>query len=269
MSQQLQHKISRPFAYKSLGNAIKDIDSTGRTVVFYANAFDKMDDQMDVLRKGAFAKSINEWGPRSVGTRKVKHCLFHDESQLPGVITDLSEDSFGLLVSVKMADTTLGRDTLEAYKDGIYTEHSIRMSYVDGRIKWVDDASLPSGGYFDVTGAKLWHTATVAFGSNEYTHVVGVKAITDEEERQKAITTINERMNALTKAIRNGKYSDEAFKQLAYDLAECQDAYNALLSGAQADKATLAGQTQRNQPATGKGTEAPDYSFIKNYSFVH
>lgn len=241
----IQHKISKPFAYKSQGNTVKDVDTASRTVVFYSNSFDKMDDQLDIIRKGAFAKSINEWGPQSSGNRKVKHCLFHDETKLPGAIAELSEDNYGLRVAVKMSDTQLGNDTLQYYQDGVYSEHSIRIGYVKDRIKWVEDPSLESGGYFEVTAVKLWHTATVPFGSNEHTPVVGFKSITTDQERTDAIAQLNERFNTLTKALRNGKYSEEAFKDLAYHLTECQDAYNSLITTTQ-DKSTLIEDAQNN-----------------------
>jgi HK97 family phage prohead protease len=259
----LQHKLSRPFAYKSVGNAVKDIDTSGRQVVFYANAFDKKDDQLDILRKGCFSKSINEWGPTSAGNRKIKHCLFHDETQLPGAIKELSQDAYGLLTVVKMSDTTLGNDTLQYYSDGVYNEHSIRIGYVKDKIKWVEDTS-PEGGYFDVTEVKLWHTATVSFGSNEYTPVVGIKSLQTEEEINEALLKLNERMSSLTKAITSGKYSDEAFKKIAYDLKEVQDAYNSLITAKPVAKSTLID----NEPNETKTATQPDYSFLKSFKLL-
>lgn len=255
----LQHKISRPFAYKSIGNVVKDVDTVGRSVVFYSNSFDKKDDQLDVLRKGCFSKSINEWGPASTSNRKVKHCLFHDETLLPGAIKQLSQDAYGLLEVVKMSDTQLGNDTLQYYLDGVYTEHSIRIGYIPDKIKWVDDTSA-EGGYYDVTEVKLWHTATVPFGSNEYTPVIGVKSLQTEDEYNAALLKLNTRMGTLTKAIRSGNYSEDAFKQIAYDLAECQDAYNSLITTKPVDKSTLI----EVEPNGNEGQ--PDYSFLKHFS---
>ncbi len=258
----LQHKLSRPFAYKSLGNTVKDIDSAGRQVAFYANAFDKMDDQLDILRKGAFTKSINEWGPTSASNRRIKHCLFHDETKLPGVITELKQDSYGLLTVVKMSDTQLGNDTLQYYMDGVYSEHSIRIGYIPGKITEVKDAKVEGGMYYDVTEVKLWHTATVPFGSNEFTPVVGFKSMQTAEEIDAALIALNTRMGALTKAVQNGKYSDEACKQLAYDLKEVQDAYNSLITTKPVSKSTLI-EAEPNE--TEKAAQQPDYSFLKSF----
>lgn len=260
---QLQHKISRPFAYKSIGNVVKDIDASGRQVAFYANAFDKMDDQYDILRKGAFTKSINEWGPQSTSNRRIKHCLFHDETRLPGAITEMSQDSYGLLTVVKMSDTQLGNDTLQYYQDGVYSEHSIRIGYVAGKITEVKDANVEGGRYYDVKEVKLWHTATVPFGSNEYTPVVGFKSMQTAEEIDAALITLNLRMGSLTKAITSGKYSEDAFKQIAYDLKECQDAYNSLITAKPVCKSTLI----ENEPnESQKAATAVDYSFLKSFS---
>jgi len=258
----LRNKTNRPFAYKSIGNTVHDIDTASKTVVFYSNAFDKIDDQDDIIRKGAFSRSIREWGPQSQSTRKIKHCLFHDESRLPGVITEISEDGYGLKTAVKMSDNTLGRDTLESYKDGVYTEHSIRMGYIEGRLKWVEDKALPNGGFFDVSEGKLWHTSTVAFGSNENTHVVGFKSIDTPEAVEKALVDLNARMNVVTKAIREGKYSDEGFKHLAYNLTELQDEFNALFEVSQVNKAAIAEKPQHTNTANA------DLSFLKTISFI-
>lgn len=259
---QIQIKLNRPFAYKSIGNNIADIDTTGRTVVFYASAFDKIDDQLDIVRKGAFKKSIQEWGPDSSATRRIKHCLFHDERHLPGAIKELSEDNYGLKVAVKMSDTVLGNDTLQYYQDGIYTEHSLRAYYVDGKIRWVTDKSLPSEGFYDITEFKLYHTATVPFASNDNTHVVGFKSMDTPEDFETALLQVNKRMNNLLAALKNGRYSEDAFKDISYQLKECQDTYNSLIEAKPVDKATLL----RDEPDTNKEAEAPDYSFLKSFT---
>lgn len=256
---ELQQKLHKPFGYKSIGNTVKDVDTASRTVVFYASAFDQADDQQDVLRKGCFAKSIKEWGPDAPGNRKIKHCLFHDERLLPGVITELTEDNYGLLTAVKMSDTQLGNDTLQYYQDGVYNEHSLRIWYVDGKLKWVNGNATADDGYFEVKEVKLWHTATVAFAANEYTPVVGFKSAESPED---ALLKVNKRMNSLLHALKNGRYSDEAFKDITYGIKECQDIYHSLAAAKPVPKTTMLQQ----EPDVNKEAEASIYSIIKTFN---
>ena len=50
---------------------IKDIDTQKREVSIYLSKFDTMDSDMDVIKKGAFSKSIQERGPGSSSNRKI------------------------------------------------------------------------------------------------------------------------------------------------------------------------------------------------------
>lgn len=256
---EIQKKLHKPFGYKSIGNTVKDVDTASRTVVFYASAFDTMDDQQDILRKGCFAKSIKEWGPDASGNRKIKHCLFHDERLLPGAITELSEDNYGLLTAVRMSDTQLGNDTLQYYLDGVYNEHSLRIWYVDGKLKWVSNNNVPEEGYFEVKEVKLWHTATVAFASNEHTPVVGLKSA---EETQDTLLKTNRRMSSLLNALKNSRYSEDALKDIAYGIKECQDIYHSLIDAKPAHRSTLL----PHEPDTATGAEASIYSIVKSFN---
>ena len=41
---------------------LKDLDSGNRQVALYLSKFDEMDSDMDIIRKGAFKKSLRERG---------------------------------------------------------------------------------------------------------------------------------------------------------------------------------------------------------------
>ena len=97
---------------------VKELDEKG-IVTFYFNAFDNVDSDNDMSRKGAFIKTMSDQKGR------VKHFKNHNIYQTPGVIKELGEDSRGAWArSALIMSTTLGRETYEEYKAGAITEHS-------------------------------------------------------------------------------------------------------------------------------------------------
>ena len=65
-------KDSNSYQVKSQNLTIKDIDEGNRQVVIYLSDFDTLDSDNDIIRKGAFKKSIKERGPISSSNRKSK-----------------------------------------------------------------------------------------------------------------------------------------------------------------------------------------------------
>ena len=63
--------IDNTYKIKTLGLEIKDIDAQTRRVKVALSAFNNIDSDNDIIRFGAFAKSIQERGPESVSNRKI------------------------------------------------------------------------------------------------------------------------------------------------------------------------------------------------------
>jgi len=116
--------MGKIYQYKSLAGEIKSVDVSKRTVSGYFSAFDKVDSYGDVVRKGAFAKTIMEQGPNSTQPR-IKHLLNHDVSQPIGKIIELKEDNYGLFYVSEIGTHSLGEDFLKMVDSGLITEHSI------------------------------------------------------------------------------------------------------------------------------------------------
>ena len=70
------------YKVKNVHLEVKDIDPQTRRVKIMASAFDNIDSDSDVIRFGAFAKSINERGPESQHPRlpgkSPMWCWHHD-----------------------------------------------------------------------------------------------------------------------------------------------------------------------------------------------
>ena len=67
-------KMKKDYNYRNLNNtmSIKDVDTKSRIVAGYFSAFNNVDSDGDLIKPGAFTKSINERGPGSSSNRKMK-----------------------------------------------------------------------------------------------------------------------------------------------------------------------------------------------------
>lgn len=203
------------YCYKSIPLKVKDIDTKQGIVSGYFSAFGMPDSDGDIIRKGAYAKTIQERGPKSNNPR-IKHLLDHDTTKAIGVIQELSEDDYGLLYVSKMGSHTLGRDALLMIQDGIITEHSVGFKTV---------RENKSGEFNEISEILLWEGSSLqAWGANQYTPITGVKSA--QKPTSEALFT---RLDALTKALR-GSYSDETIQLFEIEYNQVKQAISDLLT---------------------------------------
>lgn len=223
--------------------SIKDVDTVNRTVAGYFSSFNNVDSDGDLIKEGAFAKSINDRGVDSTSNRKIAHLAHHDMRRPIGTLNVLKEDSNGLYFESKLGTHTDGEDALKMYESGIIKEHSIGFQYIEDKTKWIDltekNETIEAtdegkafmdkrNGYYEITEVKLWEGSYVTFGANSSTPSYGlVKTI---EEKNIYIKEINDRMTLIRKELSNGTYSDNIFKNLSIELAYIQEQYNSLLT---------------------------------------
>jgi HK97 family phage prohead protease len=212
---------------KSVSLELKDVDETGRKVSGYLSAFDVLDSDNDIIRSGAFVKSLSERGPGSSGNRKIAHLRHHDWQHQIGRFTELEEDSKGLRFVSELGSSTKGNDALLDYKDGIIREHSIGFNYIGDKIKEVEDSDNPMGHFYEVTEVKLWEGSAVTFGANEFTPVLEAgKSILDSDY----VKRLNDEMDSLIKAIKSGKGTDDRLYNIEMRLKVIQTKYNSLIN---------------------------------------
>jgi uncharacterized protein len=194
------------------GLELKDLDSASRKVSFYLSTFDSIDADQDVIRKGAFKKSIQERGPQSTSNRKIAFLRFHDWAKPIGKFLELTEDDKGLYAVAELGRSTIAEDALKDYEDGIIKEHSIGFKYLNDKVKYVEDTGLVTGGYYDIAEVKLYEGSAVTFGANEYTNVVDVNV--KSEDKQSLIDKVSDDLSAVIKALSNGQGSDDRLYSL-------------------------------------------------------
>lgn len=207
------------FSYKTqvIPAAIKDVDGKKGIVTGYFAKFDNVDADGDIIRKGAFTKSILETGPASTQPR-IKHFLNHDTSKPLGKLISLDEDAFGLAYESQIGTHALGQDFIKQVESGLITEHSIGYQTMKRNQlqDYQDYMKNPALGYQELTDVKLWEGSSLqSWGSNSKTPLTGLKDTELKDELQKLVN----RQKALEKFCRNSDASDETIELL---LIECK-----------------------------------------------
>lgn len=184
--------------YKNLSQGIADVDVKKGIVTGYFSSFDNVDSDGDVIRKGAFTKTIKE------NFQRVRHLLDHDATKAVGKILLLQEDQKGLYYESKAGRHTLGRDFLLMVEDGLITEHSIGFVTIKQKAM---------GGYNEISEVKLYEGSSLqGWGANEMTPITGMKNYEN----------VSQMMDNILKAIKNGKYTDETFAKLELQFLQLQ-----------------------------------------------
>lgn len=194
---------------------IKDISSDKREVAVYLAKFDSIDSDNEMIKKGAFSKSIQERGPNSSSNRKIAFLRWHDWEKPIGKFLKLEEDDYGLFAISQLGNSQIGEDAWNDYNDGIIREHSIGFQYIQDKMRWIDDANIPAQGYYMISELKLYEGSAVTFGANSETNVVDV--MKSEDKVEKAVKISNE-IDLLIKGLANGKGSDERLFEMEMKL---------------------------------------------------
>jgi hypothetical protein len=206
----MEYSIKQP---KQLIATIKDMDIKLGIVTGYAASFGTLDSDNDIIMPGAFTKTLRDQGPGSSQPR-IKHLLNHNTDQPIALPQVLKEDNQGLYYESKAGTHNLGLDFLKMVDSGLITEHSIGFSTLKKTVlnpndDWHDQKT-------ELLELKLWEFSSLtAWGANQYTPLLGVKAAQNAEQR----------IEKLIKAISNGTFTDTTFTFLNEELLYLQKAF--------------------------------------------
>ena len=176
------------FIYKAapLGDVVYDIDEKNSLVKGYGSFFDNKDSDQDIIRKGAYQKTIQENGSR------VKYLYQHDMMQPIGKMTELYEDDKGLVFVAEVPKTSLGKDVIELMKAGVITENSVGIMPIVKENK---------GDYREIREVKLYEISAVTLAANDQAKILDVKGISN-------IDKVYKRYDNICKLLRKGDISD-------------------------------------------------------------
>ena len=147
--------------YKSCFTEIK-ADLEENMFEGYGSFFGNVDSHKDIVEKGAFKKTINE------NKDRIKILWQHDTWQPIGKPVHMEEDSKGLYVKAKIAQTETGKEAMILMKEGIVNELSIGFSVI--KDEWDRDTNIRK-----LKEIKLYEISAVTFASNPKATITGVK----------------------------------------------------------------------------------------------
>lgn len=166
--------------HKIFQSKVMDVDQKAGIVTNYDNAFNVLDSDKDISRKGAYAKTLVE------NVKRAKWFLNHDSTLLLGVpfIEGTKEDDYGLLsVNRINMNKTIGTDILSDYmlfKEYDRTlEHSIGYNTIKSEPYDLGEGKMGR----ELIECKLWEKSTLtSWGANEFTPLVDIKGLKNVEE---------------------------------------------------------------------------------------
>ena len=236
------------YQYKGQKFELKDMDMKARTIAGYFSSFDRVDSMGDVMRKGAFTKTIAEQGPGSSRPR-IKHLLNHDVSMPVGKLIVLEEDDYGLFYVSEMGTNAAAEDALKMIDSGLITEHSIGYQVSRSRqvYKEMEDGSSNVNELLEV---KLFEGSILTgWGVNQYTPLIA-------QIKSNPNATID-RIKRLEKFVSSSTATDECIQML---MIEIKQLHQVILEA----KAEQEKQAAVEAPAQTKSAEV-DWSLVATY----
>lgn len=192
-----------------LSAEIMDLSVKQGLVTGYFSKFNNVDSDGDIIRPGAFTKTIRENGPQS-SLPRIKHLMNHDPSLPLGVLKSLTEDSYGLLYESQIGSHEGGEDFIKMVESGLITEHSIGFKIIKrNQIQSYENyLKNPSAGQYEITEIKLFEGSSLtAWGANPLTPITSLKSIND-------IDLFVAKHEAIEKFCRNSNATDETIQML-------------------------------------------------------
>lgn len=215
-------KTFKQYEVKNVSIEVKDVDSKTRRVKVAFAAFGNVDSDRDVIRKGAFAKSIQERGPEATSNRKIAFLRYHDWEHQIGKLISLEETDFHLIGVGDMGRSTKGEDALLDYQDGLIREHSIGFNYIPDKMQLVGEGEQA---YWEIKELFLWEGSAVTFGANSLTPTLDVS----KGNHSEVLMVLNNQMSGFITALKNGKGTDDRLFSIEMGLKVCQEKYNSLI----------------------------------------
>lgn len=170
-----QRKVSRSMRKTkrlSVSLEIKSIDESGR-FAGYASVFDVVDQQRDVVQKGAFVQSLRN------RVSEIKLLWQHDMAQPIGYFTEIFEDAYGLYVEGQLLlNVEKAREAFTLLKQGVVKGLSIGYAPIHYRMN-------PDDGVRELSQVELYEISLVTFPANAVAEVSVVKgSLTDIQNKE-------------------------------------------------------------------------------------
>lgn len=131
----------------------------------YAAVFNEKDLVGDIIRKGAFKKTLESWQNSGKNIP-----LLYQHKEPIGIITKIFEDDYGLYVVGEInLETEEGRKAYALLKQGALQGLSFGYEVVQSR--WLKDGTR------EILEVKLWEVSLVTFPAQEKTKIISFKKV--------------------------------------------------------------------------------------------
>jgi uncharacterized protein len=205
-------------------SVIKDIDAKKGIVVSYPSTFDVLDGGRERVKRGAFNRTINSWGPG--GKKRTKVLFNHEPWSIIGRPVVLREDDYGLYAESQIVPTRLGADVLMLIENEVITEQSIGFTPV--RTEKNDEENT-----LDILEVKLYEYSFLAWGMNSETPIIGVKG-------EDAADRILLDMKRVERVLKSGEFhTDDIPEMLTRVLTQWQEDLETMKKNAEEKLLTL------------------------------
>lgn len=158
---------------KDMTVQVKADDGESGEFTAYASVFDNIDSYGDVIRKGAFAESLDEW-EASGNTMPILYGHdFGDPFSNIGAVTKAEEDDHGLKISARLdLDNPKAAQVFRLLKEKRLSQMSFAFDVKDG-------APIEQDGQYayELRKLKLYECSVVPIGANQATEILAVKAL--------------------------------------------------------------------------------------------
>jgi len=146
-------------------------DTPEGTFQAYASVFDNVDSYGDVVRKGAFERTLREWAERDAKLPLLWGHDFYDPFSNIGHVEEAKEDDHGLWVEgVIDLENPKGAQVYRLIKGGRVDQMSFAFDTVQSRRGTVDGVDVNE--LLDLT---LYEVSVVPLGANQETEILLVK----------------------------------------------------------------------------------------------
>lgn len=178
------------------------IEDSGEVIIEgYGAVFGNIDSYGDVIRKGAFKKTIEESGSR------IALCYQHDIYSPIGKITALKEDDYGLYIEARISDSE--PDIKTKIKEDILKEMSIGYRPINAVSAVIDGVDV-----LELVEIKLYEVSIVTIAANDKAVITGMKS----NEKIDYVSKEFDRISALCKSNKNLEYEILKLKTIITDL---------------------------------------------------
>jgi len=167
------------------------------TMVAYAAVFDNIDSYGDVIRRGAFTETLDEWAASGNTLPLLYGHDMHDPWSNIGAVVEAEEDDHGLKITAKFdLDNAKAAQVYKLVKDRRLTQMSFAYDVLEAAAAEIDGEPA-----FELRKLKLYEVSVVPIGANQETEILTVKAAEQIAER---INLTSRQKNLLTALLKSG-----------------------------------------------------------------